>query len=69
MKFCKDCKHFEEYEKDITLSSCHGHQVVSLLDGTKSQHKEAKYADTNRNFKHLCGFDAKWFEAKDANPV
>lgn len=62
MKFCINCKHFEQHERDITLSLCHGKQVISLLDGTSTQDIDAKYADTNRNFKHLCGFDAKWFE-------
>ena len=61
MKFCKDCKHFDNSK---LLSDCKRPMGISLVTGEPKFRKIA--AETERGLEATgCGADAKYFEVKD----
>jgi hypothetical protein len=64
MKLCKDCKHSK---RDFTFGWQFGKcmrepPAVDPVDG--KQKKTGLYCSTQREFPHLCGPEAKYFEQK-----
>jgi hypothetical protein len=60
MKFCKDCKHFDNSK---LLSECNRPLGVSLVTGLPKFRKMA--AETERGLEATgCGTEAKYFENK-----
>lgn len=60
MKFCKDCVH-------LRISVC-THPEIAYLDLVHGLTKHY-YAENARSYDHLCGKDAKCFEAKVIEPL
>ena len=59
MKFCKDCKHYNNSED---RSLCNGH--ISLVDGSRLEGFDAREA-RHSTYSYDCGPDARFFEPKD----
>lgn len=61
MKFCKDCKHFNNTKLGL---ECNRPDGVSLVTGLLKFRKTS--AETERGLEHTgCGSQAKYFEAKE----
>lgn len=60
VKYCINCKYYEEFKFSPTLSICRSpNNKRNLIDGQM----EKSYCDVLRSYN--CGKSAKWFEPKD----
>jgi hypothetical protein len=74
MKFCRDCKWFENCNDELSPSlkaayaKCNSplNTQTDLVLGTPYQF--SPYCQTLRSFDNYCGRDGNWFARKEAQP-
>jgi len=63
VKFCKDCLYL-----NTDFFDCHSPQNIERNLVTGIPQERASTAGDARNWPHLCGPEAKWFEPKPTDP-
>jgi hypothetical protein len=66
MKLCKDCKYCKKHWLwGGRHAECNGPHIPYTTNyATGKSFKETKYCEIERKYDHLCGPDARHFEAK-----